>query len=181
MFSIFNFQFISHRARRGRRANVTTSYFTLHTSDFGGMSDWFHFFRLSTSDFGVMGDWCHFILSTSRFRLRLMLIHSEMHDVSRGGTETRSWAVFSIFNLSRTGHAEGAERLASLPTFDFTLPTSVGWAIGTTSYFRLHTSDLVWRHSMQGAGTRSVESPGAYHSIGMLRGVCTLCEIVNSR
>ena len=52
-FSILHLEFISHRARRGRRANVTTSYFTLHTSDFGGMSDWLHF-----------------ILSTAYFRLR---------------------------------------------------------------------------------------------------------------
>ena len=80
----FNFQFISHRARRGRRAIGITSYFTLHTFDFD----------------------------------------SEMYCVSRGGTETRSWAVCSIFNLSRTGHAEGAEQLASLPTSRFMLPTS---------------------------------------------------------
>ena len=33
-FSILHFEFISHRARRGRRANVTTSYFRLHASNF---------------------------------------------------------------------------------------------------------------------------------------------------
>ena len=38
----------------------------------------------------------------SRFLLRLMPIHSEMHDVSRGGTETRSCALFSIFNSANT-------------------------------------------------------------------------------
>ncbi len=46
--------------------------------------------------------------------------------------------------LSRTEDAEGAEAVV-------------------TSYFRLHASYFVQRHSMQGAGTRSVESPWLTH------------------
>ena len=44
--------------------------------------------------------------------------------------------------------AEGAEAIV---TSDF------------TSYFRLHASYFVQRHSMPGAGTRSVESPWLTH------------------
>ncbi len=51
---------------------------------------------------------------------------------------------FIVCYLSRTEHAEGAEAVV-------------------TSYFRLHASYFVQRHSMQGAGTRSVESPWLTH------------------
>ena len=42
------------------------------------------------------------LLPTSRFLLRLKPTHSEMDCVSRGGTETRSCAVSSIFNSANT-------------------------------------------------------------------------------
>ena len=63
-----------------------------------------------------------------RFRLRLKPTHSEMDCVSRGGTETRSCAVFSI--LPNHNNCIGAARNRSY-----------------TSYFRLHASyfDLRFR------------------------------------
>ena len=48
-----------------------------------------------------------------------MPIHSEMHGVSRGGTETRSWAVFSIFNSANT--------YAKTPAYHVESPEACHW------------------------------------------------------